>query len=98
MEPKRRPIRPDERELLVRFAHVDLSLDELLSRLDGMVELEFGPSQRRFTAHWLLVDPGIRIVRADIECAVAKRIDGTLSERDLVGNHASSQRRLCLGI
>jgi hypothetical protein len=81
---ERRAIRNDERELLVRFAHLDITLDELLHQLDGMVELTFGSTERRFTAHWLLVEPGIKVESAEIERAVINVRDGLLSEQDLV--------------
>jgi hypothetical protein len=81
---ERRAIRPEERESLVRFARLELSLDELFRQTNGMLELDFDSGIRRFTSHFLFVDHGIRIQSADIDRALSMRREGLLSEKDLV--------------
>lgn len=79
-----REIRQDERKALAEFARLSISLSELYRHLDGMIELEFSESQRRFTSYYLLVEPGITVEKADIDRALTMRQNGSLSESDLI--------------
>jgi hypothetical protein len=81
---ERRDIRAEEREALAEFARLKITLTELYRCLNGMIDLEFGPTERRFTSYYLLVNPGIEVVKADVDRALAMRQDGSLSESDLV--------------
>ncbi len=93
-----REIRPDERTALAESARLAITLAELNRRLDGMIDLEFGDTQRRFTSYHLLVEPGVMVAKADIDRALAMRTKWlTLRKRSRRLGH-NALRRLCLGL
>lgn len=81
---ERREIRPEEREALQLFLRLEITLDELYGRTDGMIHLDFGETERRFTSNFLVVDPGITVGRPDVRRAFQFRREGTLTEADLI--------------
>jgi len=74
---------PGERDLLERFARMEISLADLCRNLQGMLSVEFGLYQRRLTSHFLAAEPGIRIEKQHVQNALDRRRAGQISERDL---------------
>ncbi|HEX5236072.1 MAG TPA: hypothetical protein VFW25_12160 [Silvibacterium sp.] len=81
---ERRNITPGERDALHRFLKLDLSFDNLLIDVHGMIEIDILSAERRFTSHFYLVEPPLRVAKSDIELAIQEGQSGRLSERDLV--------------
>ena len=78
-----RAIRPEERETLARFAELEIPLEEVRLRLGGMLDINFGPTERRLTSHFLLPEPGIRIEMKHIRKALSKHWKGELTDQEL---------------
>ncbi len=81
---ERREITAEERDALLRFLKLQLSLEELLAELRGMVEIQFLPTERRFTSHFFLVEPPIVVEAADIDRTVSACRAGTIDEKSVV--------------
>jgi len=69
--------------MLIQFANCEISLEELLARLHGMIEIDFGPTERRLTSHYLVPIPGIRIELSHIRTAISKNATGEISNEGL---------------
>jgi hypothetical protein len=67
----RRVVSEQERSALERFLRLEISLERLLAELHGMVEIQFLPTERRFTSHFEPLEPPIRVGSADINRAIA---------------------------
>jgi hypothetical protein len=74
---------PNEREQLARFANCQIGLHELAASLRGMIEIDFGPSVRSVTSHFLVSEPGIRIEPRHIVNAISKCMSGEISSEEL---------------
>jgi|SRR5580698_9981212 hypothetical protein len=72
-----------ERDLLLGFARMEIGLDELLVRLHGMLQLDFGTHERKLVSHFLLPEPGIRIELSDVRDVMAKHWRGEVSDIEL---------------
>ncbi len=72
-----------ELELLERFARMEISLDELTVRLHGMLELDFGPEERKLISHFLLPEPGVRIELNGVRKVMEKHWKGEVSDDEL---------------
>jgi hypothetical protein len=72
-----------EREALVQFARLEISLDDLCSRLQGMLTVDFGSKQRRLTSNFLAAEPGIQIEKQILQHAVDHRSSGAITARQL---------------
>ena len=72
-----------EREALVQFARLEISLDDLCSRLRGMLTIDFNSMQRRLTSHLLDAEPGIQIEKQHIQHALEERTRGAITAREL---------------
>ncbi|MGC2639509.1 MAG: hypothetical protein WA294_20160 [Acidobacteriaceae bacterium] len=79
-----REITAEERNALVKFLKLEISLEALLGELDGMVEIQFLPAERRLTSHLLPAEPPILVHAADIDQAVSACRAGVIDERSLV--------------
>ncbi|HXR74475.1 MAG TPA: hypothetical protein VN737_00795 [Bryobacteraceae bacterium] len=80
---ERRGMRPGERETLARFAQLKIPLGELRARLGDMLEIDFGPTERRLTSYFLLPNPGIRIGMEHITNALNKHWSGEITDQEL---------------
>jgi len=72
-----------ERNLLTQFANCEISLAELIAGLSGMIEIDFGVTERRLKSHFQAAEPGIRIDLSEIEKAKSKNSTGELSNEGL---------------
>lgn len=81
---KPRAITEQERAALEQFLKLQLSLDDLLLKFDGMLELDFLPTQRVLTSHLLPAEPPIPVARRDLERAISMRRSGEIDDRRLV--------------
>ncbi len=72
-----------EREALIQFARLEISLDDLCSRLQGMLTVEFGSTERRLTSHFLATEPGIQIEKKLVQHAVVQQSKGAITARQL---------------
>jgi hypothetical protein len=81
---ERRPISEQERSALEGFLRLEVSFEQLLAELDGMIEIQFLPTQRLFTSHFELVEPPIRVGPADVDRAISAYRTGTIDDRTLV--------------
>jgi hypothetical protein len=79
-----------ERETLSQFARLEISLDELRSRLSDVLDVDFGPTERRLSRHFLLPEPGIRIEKDHIRNALDKH-----SKREISVGDISAWARCC---
>lgn len=78
-----RAITPEERETLARFAELEIPLEEVCIRLGGMLDIDFGPSERRLTSHFLLPEPGIRIEMRHVRNALSKHWNREVTDQEL---------------
>jgi len=69
--------------LLAQFARLEISLAELIRAFEGMLSVEFGPTERRLTSRFLCAEPGIRIEKELITNALEKRKKGGVAEGEL---------------
>jgi hypothetical protein len=81
---ERRDITDGEREALHRFLRFEISLEELLFELHGMVEIAFLSTERRFTSFFNLADPPVHVAKTDVENAIRLKRSGVATERDLI--------------
>lgn len=72
-----------ERELLARFARLEISLTVLCLRFRTMMSVDFGEHGRRLTSRFLPAEPPIRIEKQHIHNALSRRSTGGISEREL---------------
>ena len=72
-----------ERDLLARFARMEIPLAEVCRSLQGMLSVDFGLYERRLTSHFLAFEPRIRIEKHHIQNALDMRSKGGISEREL---------------
>ena len=84
LEKKPRKLCEAELKLLADFAHCEVSLDELLQGLDGVLEIDFAPAVRRLYSQFIVPEPGVRIEHADIDRAIARRESGAMSAKELM--------------
>lgn len=73
----------DERGALLQYARLEISLDELCRRLEGMLTIDFRPKERRFTSHFLVTEPGIPVEKKFLQHAVDQRNKGTITAPQL---------------
>ena len=76
---ERRPLTAEEKELFARFVRLEVSLDEVLVQLRGMLEMDFGREKRTFVSHFLLPEPGIRVEVSHVKNAMEKHRKGEIS-------------------
>ena len=62
---------------------MEISLDELTIRLHGMLELDFGPEERKLISHFLLPQPGVRIELSGVRKIMEKHWRGEVSDDEL---------------
>jgi hypothetical protein len=79
----RRQLTPEERDLLAQFARFEIGLEELTLKLRGMLELDFGSEERRFTSYFLLPEPGVRVEKEHINRALEKHWKGEVTDDEL---------------
>jgi hypothetical protein len=82
--PTPRPPTAEEREWLGQFVHMEITLDELLARLNGAITLEISPTERRLTSHLTPQFPSVRVEKRDVQTAIERYRKGEISERRLV--------------
>jgi hypothetical protein len=80
---ERRHLTAEEREFLAKFARLEVSMEQLCEHLHGMLEVNFGPTERRLISYFLLPEPGVRVTKDDIRCVLDKQWKGEISEREL---------------
>src|SRR5579875_3901793 len=78
-----RELRSDERDILARFARLDIPLQEVLVRLGDMLEIDFGPVERRLTSYFLFPVPAISIGMQHISNALDKHWRGEITDNEL---------------
>ena len=78
-----REITGAERELLRRFAKLQISVDGLMSAFAGVFEFEFSEDARKFSSNLYLVEPGIEVTLDDIRHAVEYEAIGVISAHEL---------------
>jgi hypothetical protein len=78
-----RSLTSEEREILEEFARLDIRLDTLCARLGGMLEIDFGPVERRLTSYFLFPIPGIRIGMDHIRNALDKHWKREITDKEL---------------
>jgi len=72
-----------EREALVQFARLEISLEDLCSRLQGMLTIDFNSKERRLTSRLLDAEPGIQIEKQHVQHALEERTRGAITARQL---------------
>lgn len=77
-------ITEQERVAFEQFLKLQLSLDELLLKLDGMLELDFLPTKRVLTSSLLPAEPPILVSHDDLEKAIFIWRNGQIDDRRLV--------------
>ena len=82
MPVRRRPTN-QEREALVEFARLEISLDDLCGRLREMLAINFGSKERRSNSQFLAAEPGIQIEKQHFQHAVDQRTKGVIAARQL---------------
>ena len=65
--PVRRQPTNQEREALVEFARLEISLDDLCGRLREMLTIDFGSKERRLNSQFLAAEPGIQIEKQHVQ-------------------------------
>lgn len=60
------------------FLKLQLSLDDLLLKLDWKLELDFLPNKRALTSRLLAAEPPIQVARRDLERAISMRRSGQI--------------------
>ncbi|HEY6446668.1 MAG TPA: hypothetical protein VIY53_09430 [Acidobacteriaceae bacterium] len=78
-----REITAEERNALVKFLKLEISLEALLGELHGRMEIQFLPAERRLTSHFLPAKPPILVDAADIDRAISACRAGAIDERSL---------------
>ncbi len=68
---------------MAKFARLEVSMEQLCEHLHGMLEVNFGPTERRLISYFLLPEPGVRVTKDDIRCVLDKQWKGEISEREL---------------
>jgi len=81
--PVRRQPSNQEREALVQFARLEISLDDLCGRLREMLTIDFGSRERRLNSQFLLAEPGIQIEKQHVRRALDQRTKGVITAREL---------------
>jgi hypothetical protein len=67
-----------------RFAWMEITVEELQGVCRGAIEFDFGQTERRFSGHFVLPEPGVLITKQHIENALNRKRLGIVSERELV--------------
>ena len=95
MPVRRRPTN-QEREALVEFARLEISLDDLCCRLREMLTIDFGSKERRLNSQFLAAEPGIQIEKQHVQHALDQRTKGVIAARQTVrlGSNADNERCL----
>ena len=78
-----RNLTSEERDVLTRYARLEISLEEVCARLGEMLQIDFGPIERRLTSHFLFPVPGIRIGMEHIRNALDKHWGGEITDTEL---------------
>jgi len=73
-----------ERVALEQFLRLQLSLEDLLLKLDGMLELDFFSNRRVLTSRLLPAEPPILVGRDDLHKAILMWRQGQIDDRRLV--------------
>jgi hypothetical protein len=81
---ERRAITQQERDALHRFLKLELSVESLTRALNNQIQLEFLPSERRFTSDLIPAEPLVQVSEYDVHNAVSKFRNGFCSENDLI--------------
>ena len=81
---KPRAITEQERIAMEPFLKLQLSLDDLLLKLDWKLELDFLPNKRVLTSRLLPAEPPIPVARRDLERAISMRRSGQIDDRQIV--------------
>ena len=71
-----------EREALIQFARLEISLDDLCGHLQGVLQIDFSLKERRLTSH-LNAEPGIRLEKKYVLDAAQQKEKGVISARQL---------------
>jgi len=71
-----------EREALIQFARLEISLDDLCKRLQGVLQIDFGLKERRLTSH-LSAENGVRLENKHVLDALERRGKRAISARQL---------------
>ena len=79
----RRHATDQERELFELFVRLNISLETLISKLNGMMDLDFDGQERRFTSYFLLSEPGIKVEKEDIQFVLDRHWRGEISDREV---------------
>ena len=72
-----------EREALVQFARLEISLEDLCSRLPGMLTIDFNSKERRLLSRLLDAEPGIQIEKQHVQHALEERTRGAITAQQL---------------
>lgn len=80
---ERRDLTQKERDVLEKFAQMDIPLEEVRAELDGMLEMDFSSAERTLTSYFLLPNPGIRIGMEQIRRALSKHWSGEVTDTEL---------------
>ena len=83
MNSKLRPLTKSELELLARFVRFEITLNELLVDLHGILKFNFTPNQRFFESSFVVPEPGVRITSSDIDQAIARHASDQISTDEL---------------
>ncbi len=72
-----------EREGLVEFTRLEISRDDLCSRLQGTLIIDFNSKERRLTSCLLDAEPGFQIEERHVRHALEEQTRGAITARQL---------------
>ncbi|HWR14142.1 MAG TPA: hypothetical protein VN577_04910 [Terriglobales bacterium] len=78
------PLTAEQRRALEQYASFEVGLDEVRHTLRAVMEFNFEAEKRWLNTHFLVPEPGIPITREHIACALSKKREGLITEKDLV--------------
>jgi hypothetical protein len=78
-----RPLTREQRRALEQFASLEITMQDLCRRLNGIMEVDLRPAERKVLTHFAMPEPPIRIEKWNIENALAKKKTGAISEQEL---------------
>jgi hypothetical protein len=78
------PLTAEQRRVLEEYSWLEVGLDEVRRVLRAVMEFNFEADKRWLNTYFLVPEPGIPITREHIACALSKKREGRITERDLV--------------
>jgi hypothetical protein len=78
------PLTTEQRRVLEQYSWFEVGLDEVRQALRAVMEFNFEADKRWLNTHFLVPEPGIPVTRAHIACALSKKREGLITEKDLV--------------